>query len=434
MATEEVDKAVLKKYEVAQKLGKGAYGIVWKAYDKKTKDVVALKKIFDAFQNATDAQRTYREVVFLNQMGAHENIVMLHHVFKAENERDLYLVFEYMETDLHAVIRANILEEIHKQYIMYQAFKALMYMHSAQLVHRDMKPSNLLLNSECLMKVADFGLARSLITTDSEPSKKEGPHTQLPNNPYYIDGNPMMTDYVATRWYRAPEILVGSLTYDTPVDLWSLGCIFGEMLGGKPVFPGSSTLNQIEKIGEAVGPPSGEDVESLQSTYVYKMLDDMMFPEVEPSKDGKRRSLLFNSKCMPHPRPSKGYPKGFELSNQQWEPWDEPKMEGDGKTPLQVTQCHDMATQREMWRGHYPKSSDDAVDLLLQLMQYNPTKRKTAKEGLEHNYCAQFHDPESEVSYATKDGKNTVSISHHDNKKLNVQKYRDYLYGVDKKA
>ena len=137
--TEEVDKHLLRKYEVAQKLGKGAYGIVWKAYDKKTKETVALKKIFDAFQNATDAQRTYREVVFLSQMGNHENIVMLHHVFRADNDRDLYLVFEYMETDLHAVIRANILEEIHKQYIMYQAFKALMYMHSAQLVHRDMK-------------------------------------------------------------------------------------------------------------------------------------------------------------------------------------------------------------------------------------------------------------------------------------------------------
>merc|ERR1712046_352810 len=96
-------------------------------------------------------------------MGPHENIVQLQDVMKADNDRDIYLVFEYMETDLHAVIRANILEDVHKQYIMYQSFKALLYMHSAQLVHRDMKPSNLLLNSECVMKVADFGLARSLI-------------------------------------------------------------------------------------------------------------------------------------------------------------------------------------------------------------------------------------------------------------------------------
>ena len=150
---EEIDKPVLKRYEAGQKLGKGAYGIVWKAVDKKSKDTVALKKIFDAFQNATDAQRTYREVIFLLQMGQHENIVQLHDVMKAENDKDLYLVFEYMETDLHAVIRANILEDVHKQYIMYQSFKALKYMHSADLVHRDMKPANLLLNAECLMKV-----------------------------------------------------------------------------------------------------------------------------------------------------------------------------------------------------------------------------------------------------------------------------------------
>jgi len=96
-------------------------------------------------------------------MDKHENIVQLQSVLKADNDRDLYLIFEYMETDLHAVIRANILEPVHKQYVMYQSFKALMYMHSAELVHRDMKPSNLLLNSECLMKVADFGLARSLL-------------------------------------------------------------------------------------------------------------------------------------------------------------------------------------------------------------------------------------------------------------------------------
>jgi mitogen-activated protein kinase 15 len=124
--SEEVDKHVLRRYDLHQKLGKGAYGIVWKAEDKKSKDVVALKKIFDAFQNATDAQRTFREILFLKQMQEHENIVMLQNVLKADNDRDIYLVFEYMETDLHATIRANILEEIHKQYIMYQTFKALM--------------------------------------------------------------------------------------------------------------------------------------------------------------------------------------------------------------------------------------------------------------------------------------------------------------------
>ena len=153
---------MLRKYEIVQKLGKGAYGIVWRAVDRKTKETVALKKIFDAFQNATDAQRTFREIMFLQEMAGHEHIVTLFNVMKADNDRDIYLVFEYMETDLHAAIRATILQDIHKQYIVWQSLKALKYMHSAELLHRDMKPSNLLLNSDCLMKVADFGLARSL--------------------------------------------------------------------------------------------------------------------------------------------------------------------------------------------------------------------------------------------------------------------------------
>ena len=113
--SDEVDRHVQRKYEIIQKLGKGAYGIVWRAQEKRTKEVVALKKIFDAFQNATDAQRTFREIMFLQEMADHEHIIKLTNVLKADNDRDIYLVFEYMETDLHAAIRANILQDIHKQ-------------------------------------------------------------------------------------------------------------------------------------------------------------------------------------------------------------------------------------------------------------------------------------------------------------------------------
>lgn len=117
--SEEVEPHILRKFEIIQKLGKGAYGVVYKAIDKKTKNIVALKKVFDAFHNATDAQRTYREVQFLQSLNDHDNIVKLYNIIKAENNKDLYLVFEFQDTDLHAVIRANILEEIHKQYIVY---------------------------------------------------------------------------------------------------------------------------------------------------------------------------------------------------------------------------------------------------------------------------------------------------------------------------
>eukprot|EP00877_Chromochloris_zofingiensis_P003410 jgi/Chrzof1/1306/Cz10g02130.t1_MAPK5 len=257
MAEEQVDKHVLRKYEVLQKLGKGAYGVVWKAIDKKTQSIVALKKIFDAFQNATDAQRTFREIMFLQDLSNHDNIIRLLNVLRAENDRDIYLVFEYMETDLHAVIRANILEEVHKQYIMYQLFKALKYMHSAQLLHRDIKPSNLLLNSECQVKLADFGLARSV----AQLNQPEGGH------------NPILTDYVATRWYRAPEILLGSTQYTFGVDMWSSGCILGELLNGKPIFPGSSTMNQLDRIMELTGRPAQEDLDAIQSPFAATMME-----------------------------------------------------------------------------------------------------------------------------------------------------------------
>lgn len=271
--SEEIDKHVLRKYEVTQKLGKGAYGIVWKSIDKKTRETVALKKIFDAFQNATDAQRTYREIMFLQQLH-HENIIKLYNVLKADNDRDIYLVFECLETDLHAVIRASILEDIHKQYIIYQLLKSLKYMHSAGLIHRDMKPSNLLLNSECHLKVADFGLAR--LVGHQGGQDKDGSS----------DGpNPVLTDYVATRWYRAPEILLGSTKYTKGVDMWSIGCILGELLSAKPMFPGTSTMNQLDRIMEVTGRPSADDIESIKSPFAGTMLDSIPPSQTKPLKD-----------------------------------------------------------------------------------------------------------------------------------------------------
>lgn len=121
-----------------------------------------------------------------------------------------------METDLHAVIRAKILENVHKKYVLYQytlfyfrVLKGLKYMHSGDLIHRDLKPSNILLDSDCLAKLADFGLARSVATANQS------------------SGEAVMTEYVATRWYRAPEILLGSSCYTKAVDMWSIGCILG---------------------------------------------------------------------------------------------------------------------------------------------------------------------------------------------------------------
>ena len=247
---EEIESHILKRYELLNKQGKGAYGVVYKAIDKKTHEIVALKKCFDAFQNATDSQRTYREIMLLQELNGHENIIRLLNVIKAENDKDIYLVFEYMETDLHTVIRANILEPIHKQFIMYQLLKALKFIHSAGIIHR---------------KVCDFGLARCITSSSGK--------------------DVVMTDYVATRWYRAPEILLGSTKYGTQADMWSVGCIFGELLGGKPMFPGTSTLSQINKVLEVTGKPNKEDIHSIQSELAQTMLETIVVTKVKSLKN-----------------------------------------------------------------------------------------------------------------------------------------------------
>ncbi|XP_057210179.1 mitogen-activated protein kinase 15 isoform X2 [Triplophysa rosa] len=260
----EVEEHITSKYEIKRRLGKGAYGIVWKAVDRKTGETAAVKKIFDAFRNRTDAQRTFREIMFLQEFGDHPNIIKLLNVIRAQNDKDIYLVFEYMDTDLHAVIKkGSLLKDIHKRYIMYQLLKATKYLHSGNVIHRDQKPSNILLDSDCFVKLCDFGLARSLYQIQEDAV------------------NPALTEYVATRWYRAPEILLGSTRYTKGVDMWSIGCILGEMLLGKPLFPGTSTINQIEKIMSAIPHPSTEDVFAIRSEYGASVIQRMLLrPQV----------------------------------------------------------------------------------------------------------------------------------------------------------
>jgi len=242
---EEIELHILEKFEIVEKLGNGNYGIVWKAINRKTKKAVAIKKIFDAFQNPTDAKRTFREVLYHQEFCDHENVIDLQYVIKSQSGKDLYMILEYMERDLHDVIRAKVLIPDHVKFIITQILRAVRYIHSGDVIHRDIKPANILVNQYCHAKLTDFGLARSVLRD------------------LVTKNAPVMTEYAATRWYRAPEILFGSKLYTKAVDMWAVGCVLGEMFAGRTLFPGTSTLNQIEKILEFTGIPAPEDLDAI---------------------------------------------------------------------------------------------------------------------------------------------------------------------------
>nr|XP_014086079.1 mitogen-activated protein kinase 15 [Bactrocera oleae]XP_014086080.1 mitogen-activated protein kinase 15 [Bactrocera oleae]XP_036221162.1 mitogen-activated protein kinase 15 [Bactrocera oleae]XP_036221164.1 mitogen-activated protein kinase 15 [Bactrocera oleae] len=271
----EIDENISKIFDIKKRLGKGAYGIVWKALDKRTNETVAVKKIFDAFRDETDAQRTFREIVFLKAFRNHPNVIRLLTVYRASNNLDIYLIFEYMESDLHNIIKkGTILKDIHKRYVMYQLINAIKYIHSGNVIHRDLKPSNVLIDSKCRCKLADFGLARSV---SNRPMRDGNDMT----SDHAIE--PILTDYVATRWYRAPEILVASKRYTKGIDMWSLGCILGEMIRGKPLFQGSSTVNQIERIVTALPEITDHDVKAVGAGFGSVLLSKQISRERKTS-------------------------------------------------------------------------------------------------------------------------------------------------------
>ncbi|RNF05797.1 map-kinase like proteinue [Trypanosoma rangeli] len=253
MAPFNVDGHIEQRYKIISHIGSGAYGVVWCALDRQTSGLVALKKVFDAFGNQQDAQRTYREVMLLNALH-HGSIIRLTNMIRSVNDADLYLAFELAETDLSTILHHNVLLPVHQQYLAYQVVKTVAYLHSRGVLHRDLKPANIFVNSDCGIKLGDFGLARC---------------AQAQGEDVFRD----LTGYVATRWYRAPELLVNSANYTTAMDIWAVGCIIYELLTSSPLFMGRSTLHQLSLIIGALGEPTTSDLESLGSNEIWPLMD-----------------------------------------------------------------------------------------------------------------------------------------------------------------
>ncbi|KAF8085836.1 hypothetical protein N665_0645s0014 [Sinapis alba] len=223
-------------------IGSGANGLVCSVMNWETYEMVAIKKIAHAFENKIEAKRTLREIKLLRHFD-HENIIGIKDLIlppQRDAFEDVYIAYELMESDLQQIITSNQeLGPLHYEFFLYQILRGLKYIHSANVFHRDLKPSNLLVNANCDLMICDFGHAHA--TSEHKA----------------------MTEYVVTRWYHAPELLLNSSVYTSAIDIWSVGCIFLELLTREPVFPGKDHAHQLRLILELLGSPSEEEFGSL---------------------------------------------------------------------------------------------------------------------------------------------------------------------------
>lgn len=307
------------RYQVQEVVGKGSYGVVGSAIDTHTGEKVAIKKINDVFEHVSDATRILREIKLLRLL-RHPDIVEIKHIMLPPSRRefrDIYVVFELMESDLHQVIKANDdLTPEHYQFFLYQLLRGLKYIHTANVFHRDLKPKNILANADCKLKICDFGLAR--VSFNDAPSAI------------------FWTDYVATRWYRAPELCGSFFSKYTPaIDTWSIGCIFAEMLTGKPLFPGKNVVHQLDLMSDLLGTPSPESLSRIRNEKARRYLSSMRkkppvpfsqkFPNADPlALRLLERLLAFDPKDRPSAEEALADPYFNGLSNVEREPSTQP--------------------------------------------------------------------------------------------------------------
>jgi serine/threonine protein kinase len=307
-------------YTVLEPVGRGAYGVVCSAQNNETGEYCAIKKIENVFEDISFSKRTLRELRILRQL-KHENIIDITDIFIPQDYNtfsDVYVTSTLMETDLTSILRSSQpLNDSHCQFFLYQILRGCKYLHSAGIIHRDLKPRNLLVNSNCDLKICDFGLAR-VNFTESE--------FRLAH----------MTEYICTRWYRAPEILCCWTEYDFSIDVWSIGCIFAEMLTRKPLFPGSNTKHQLELVLQQLGAPKQSEISAIRNVKCRQFIQQFVEQE---AKSGRRPPNLAD---------------------------------------------------------RFPQSSAAAIQLVEDMLAFSPSRRISVDDAIRHEYTAELYCPEDE--------------------------------------
>jgi len=345
------------RYEFRQTIGTGSYGAVCEAYDQQEGRLVAVKRVRHMFEDLIDCKRILREVAILARL-QHEYVVQLYDAIvpgNSPNFDELYLIMEICDSDLKKLCRTDVtLTPLHINTLLYNLLVGVKYLHSAGIYHRDLKPANCLVNQDCAVKICDFGLSRAIGGEIAQQrAELSGAKAQLHRR--------HLTGHVVTRWYRAPELILLQENYTTAIDLWSVGCIYAELLGmldgtnlqdRGPLFPGTSCFplspdskhksdksranhDQLSIIFNILGTPTEADIADLE-------------------RDDARRYLS----CFA-------------------------KRQGEGL------------------QSKFPHVEAGTIDFLEGLLRFSPKERLTVGQALEHPLFTELREPAREVAAPT---------------------------------